>query len=453
MGDAKIEVPNPKKTGGNPEIKYRVNDRPPFFLSIALAIQHILAAFAGIVAVPLVVNNALGLSLEDNTFIVSTTLFVAGLATVIQAVGIGPVGNRLPMVMGTDFTFVGPGIAVGSAFGLPGYFGATFFGSFIEIVLSRFIKPLQKFFPPLITGIVISSIGLTMIPISIDWIGGYNPETYGSLQDLLLAGIVMAVILILNQRGKGFLSSGAILIGIVVGYVVAFFMGRLDLKPVSTASWLMLPNPLRYGLAFTLSGFLAFLPAYIVTTVETIGGGVLVLKACDEEVDGDKLASGVLADGVGSLLAGIFQCGPNTSFSQNIGIIPLTGVASRFVVALAGVILMITGVFPKIGALVAIMPSPVLGGAGVLMFGMIAVGGISNFKEVEFNRRNSIILAMSLGLGLGIAFRPNLLSHLPEQLRVIFGSGMTTATLTAIFLNIVLPESKTKGDKGAALPE
>ena len=262
MGDAKIEVPNPKKTGGNPEIKYRVNDRPPFFLSIALAIQHILAAFAGIVAVPLVVNNAIGLSLEDNTFIVSTTLFVAGLATVIQAVGIGPVGNRLPMVMGTDFTFVGPGIAVGSAFGLPGYFGATFFGSFIEIVLSRFIKPLQKFFPPLITGIVISSIGLTMIPISIDWIGGYNPETYGSLQDLLLAGIVMAVILILNQRGKGFLSSGAILIGIVVGYVVAFFMGRLDLNPVSTASWLMLPNPLRYGLAFTLSGFLAFLPAY-----------------------------------------------------------------------------------------------------------------------------------------------------------------------------------------------
>lgn len=451
MGDAKKELPNPKKTGGNPEIKYRVNDRPPFFLSIALAIQHILAAFAGIVAVPLVVNKALGLSLEDNTFIVSTTLFVAGLATVIQAVGIGPVGNRLPMVMGTDFTFVGPGIAVGSAFGLPGYFGATFFGSFIEIVLSRFIKPLQKFFPPLITGIVISSIGLTMIPISIDWIGGYNPETYGSLQDLLLAGIVMAVILILNQRGKGFLSSGAILIGIVVGYVVAFFMGRLDLNPVSTASWLMLPNPLRYGLAFTLSGFLAFLPAYIVTTVETIGGGVLVLKACDEEVDGDKLASGVLADGVGSLLAGFFQCGPNTSFSQNIGIIPLTGVASRFVVALAGVILMITGVFPKIGALVAIMPSPVLGGAGVLMFGMIAVGGISNFKEVEFNRRNSIILAMSLGLGLGIAFRPNLLSHLPEQLRVIFGSGMTTATLTAIFLNIVLPESKTK--KEAALPE
>lgn len=451
MGDAKRELPISQKTGGNPEIKYRVNDRPPFFLSIALAIQHILAAFAGIVAVPLVVNNAIGLSLEDNTFIVSTTLFVAGLATVIQAVGIGPVGNRLPMVMGTDFTFVGPGIAVGSAFGLLGYFGATFFGSFIEIVLSRFIKPLQKFFPPLITGIVISSIGLTMIPISIDWIGGYDPASYGSLQDLLLAGIVMAVILILNQKGKGFLSSGAILIGIVVGYVVAFFMGRLDLNPVSSASWLMLPNPLRYGLAFTLSGFLAFLPAYIVTTVETIGGGVLVLKACDEEVDGDKLASGVLADGVGSLLAGIFQCGPNTSFSQNIGIIPLTGVASRFVVALAGVILMITGVFPKIGALVAIMPSPVLGGAGVLMFGMIAVGGISNFKEVEFNRRNSIILAMSLGLGLGIAFRPNLLSHLPEQLRVIFGSGMTTATLTAIFLNIVLPESKTK--KEAALPE
>lgn len=442
MDDTRKELSNPVKTGGNPEIKYRVNDRPPFFLAVALAIQHILAAFAGIVAVPLIVGNALGLSLEENTYIVSATLFVAGLATVIQSVGIGPVGNRMPMVMGTDFTFVGPGIAVGSAFGLPGYFGATFFGSFIEIVLSRFIKPLQRFFPPLVTGIVISSIGLTMIPVAIDWIGGYDPASYGSLKNLLLAGIVMTVILVLNQKGKGFLASGAILIGIIVGYIVAFFMGMLDLSPISAASWVTFPKPLRYGLTFTLSGFISFFPAYLVTTVETVGGGVLILKACDEEVEGEKLASGVLADGVGSLLAGIFSAGPNTSFSQNIGIIPLTGVASRYVVTLAGVILMVTGIFPKVGALVSVMPSPVLGGAGVLMFGMIAVGGIQNFRDVEFDRRNSIILALSLGLGLGIAFRPDLISRFPSQLQIVFHSGMTTATLTAIFLNIVLPESK-----------
>lgn len=448
MNDDKQDLGIETTTAGGDLIKYKVNDMPPPLLALGLAIQHILAAFAGIVAVPLLVGNALGLTLEENTYIVSATLFVAGLATVIQSAGIGPIGNRMPMVMGTDFTFVGPGIAVGQAFGLPGYFGATFLGSFIEIVLSRFIKPLQKFFPPLVSGVVICSIGSTMIPIAFDWVGGYDPAAYGNFENLFLAGITMVTIIILNQKGKGFFSSGAILLGIVVGYFVAFCMGMLDLSPITDAGWLTFPEPFHFGIKFTLVGFLSFFPAYIVTTIETVGGGVLVMKACGEDVDGDKLAGGVLGDGVGSLLAGIFNAGPNTSFSQNIGIIPLTGVASRWVVALTGVILMIMGVFPKIGALVSIMPSPVLGGAGILMFGMIVAGGIQNFREVDFTRRNSLILAMSLALGLGVTFRPDILSRFPEQLQIVFHSGMTTATLTALFLNIILPE--TKGPEQAA---
>lgn len=421
----------------NSTIKYRMEDKPPIGLSIALAFQHILAAFAGIVAVPLVVGTAVGLSMEQTTYIISMSLFVAGIATVIQAVGIGPIGGRMPMIMGTDFTFVGPGIAVASTLGLPGYFGATFLGSFVEVILSRFIKPLQKFFPPVVTGTVITSIGLTMIPVAMDWIGGYG--VYGEGRNLILAAIVMIAILVLNQFGNGFISSAAILIGIVIGYVVAGFMGMLDFSAVSQAKWLAFPTPLKMGIAFNFTALLSFIPAYLVTTVETVGGGILILNACEEEIDGERIAGGVMGDGVGSMIAGIFGAGPNTSFSQNIGIIPLTGVASRFVVAIAGVILMIIGIFPKLAALVNIMPSPVLGGAGVIMFGMIAVGGFKNFQQVNFNKRNSLVLAISMGLGLGVAFRPEILSQLPQQVQIIFSSGMTTATLTAILLNIILP--------------
>lgn len=414
-----------------------MDDKPPLALSIALAIQHILAAFTGIVAVPLIVGNALGLTAEQNTYIISMTLFVSGIATIIQAVGIGPVGGKIPMVMGTDFTFVGPGIAVASKLGLPGYFGATFFGSFIEIILSRFIKKLRNIFPPIVTGTVIVSIGLTMIPVAIDWIGGYGE--YGILKNLFLAATVMIVIILLNQFGKGFFRSAAVLIGIIVGYILAAFMNMIDFSSVFEAGYFVMPQPLKYGLKFDLPALLAFVPAYLVTTVETIGGGLLIFKACDEKYSFKKLSGSVLGDGVGSLLAGIFGVGPNTSFSQNIGIIPLTGVASRYVVAVAGGILMLMGVFPKLAALVNIMPSPVLGGAGVIMFGMIAVGGIKNFQEVDFNKRNSLILAISLGLGLGVAVKPEILSHLPETVQIIFRSGMTTATIFAIALNLILP--------------
>ncbi|MDO5717675.1 MAG: nucleobase:cation symporter-2 family protein [Tissierellia bacterium] len=406
-------------------------------LSIALAIQHILAAFAGIVAVPLIVGTAIGLSPEQNTYIISMTLFVSGIATLIQSIGFGPVGGKIPMVMGTDFTFVGPAIAVASTLGLPGYFGATFFGSFIEIILSKFIKKLRNIFPPIVTGTVIVSIGLTMIPVAIDWIGGY--EEYGVLKNLFLALIVMVTIVILNQFGKGFLSSAAILIGIVIGYIVAAMMNMVDFSSVMQAKLFVMPTPLKFGIKFDLPALIAFAPAYLVTTIETVGGGLLIFKACDEEFSSEKLAGSVMGDGIGSMIAGIFGSGPNTSFSQNIGIIPLTGVASRFVVAIAGGILMLMGLFPKLAALVNIMPSPVLGGAGIIMFGMIAVGGIKNFQEVNFNKRNSLILAISLGLGLGVAFRPEILSHLPENIQIIFRSGMTTATITAILLNLILP--------------
>ena len=431
----------PVKKTGTSSLRYKINDKPSLGVAIPLAIQHIVAAFSGIVAVPLVVGGALGLPIDDMSFLVNAALFMAGLATIIQAYGIGPVGSRLPCIMGTDFTFVGPSIAVGSAFGLQGMFGASMIAAFVEVILSRFIKPLLKIFPPVVTGTVVTLIGLTILPVSVDWAaGGFGSPTYGSLQNLLLAGIVMVIIIVLNQWGKGFISSASILIGIICGYIISIPMGLLDLSAVNNASWAAIPMPFKYGIKFSLPAIIAFIPAYLVTTVETVGDLMAVAEASEHEITSDELAGGLMADGVGSFFAGIFNAGPNTSFSQNVGIIPITGVASRFVVIIAGIILMLAGIFPKLGALVAIMPNPVLGGAGIIMFGTIAVGGIKILKEVELTRRNMLVIAVSLGLGLAVAFRPAILEHFPQAIKTILESGITTGTFAALILNTLLPK-------------
>ncbi|MTI67274.1 MAG: purine permease [Firmicutes bacterium] len=423
------------------EIEYEINDKPPLRIAIPLAIQHLVAAFSGIVAVPLVVGGVLGLDVEKMTFLVNATLFMAGVATVIQSYGFGPVGARLPCVMGTDFTFVGPSIAVGSSLGLPGIFGATMIGAFTEVILSRFIKPLMKIFPPVVTGTVVSLIGLTLIPVSIDWAaGGVGAESYGSLRNLFLAGAVMIIIIVLNQWGNGFFSAGSILIGIICGYIISIPMGLLNTSAITDASWASFPTPFKYGIKFDLPAILCFIPAYLVTTVESVGDLMAVGEASNHDMESKDLSRGLLADGVGSFFAGIFNAGPNTSFSQNVGVIPLTGVASRFVVALSGVILILTGLFPKLGALVSIMPNPVLGGAGIMMFGMIAVGGIKILKQVNFTRRNSLVVAIALGLGLAVVVRPDILKNFPEWARTIFESGITTGTVAALILNLVLPK-------------
>ncbi len=427
------------------ELIYGIDDKPPLKLAIPLAIQNIMAAFSGIIAVPLVVGQAIGMSVDEMAFMVSATLFISGLATFIQSRGVGPIGSRLPCIMGTDFTFVGPGIAVANSFGLPGYFAATTVGAILEIILSRFIKPLRKYFPPVVTGVVVSLIGLTMIPVAVDWAAGGagNPE-YGNPKFILLAFAVMAIIILLNQRGKGFLSSGAILIGIICGYIISIPMGLLDVTAVKEAGWFSLPRPLRYGMEFHLSAILAFLPAYIVTAIETMGDLISVANASEHDITGEELSRGILSDGVGSFIAGIFGAGPHTSFSQNVGIIPITGVASRFVTIIAGIILMLAGIFPKIGALVSIMPSPVLGGAGIMMFGMIAVGGFKLLQEVDLNKRNSLLVAISMGLGLAVVYRPEVLSNFHPNIQTIFHSGVTTGTIAAIILNLILPGRETE---------
>ena len=420
---------------------YGVEDRPPKGLAILLALQHILAAFAGIIAVPLVVASALGLPVEQTSALVSAAIFVAGLATILQSKGLGPIGARVSGMMGTDFTFANPAISVGSQFGLAGVVGATIAGSFVEIILSRFIKPLMRFFPPLITGTVVTLIGITLLPVSMDWAaGGVGSNDYGSVENVSIAFVVMLFTLFLNHYGKGMLKTASVFFGMVFGYVLCVFLGKVDLSAVSDAAWAALPNVFGFGVRFELSAILAFIPAYVVSLIGTVGIMMAIGEASGQKMTSERAANGVLADGVGSLLAGIFGAGPNTAFSQNVGLIALTKVASRQVMILAGIILALLGVFPKISALISIMPQPVLGGVGVIMFGLVAAQGVKTLATVKMGDRELLIISLAFALGIGVTVRPELLSNLPQALQMIFSSGISTGTIVALILNQVLKE-------------
>ncbi|MEG0051357.1 MAG: nucleobase:cation symporter-2 family protein [Terrisporobacter sp.] len=424
-------------------LKYEVNDNPNLGTKILLGLQHIFAAFGGIIVVPLVISSSLGFDAAMSTAVISASILAAGIATIIQARGVGRVGSRVACIMGTDFTFVSPSISVGSVLGLPGIIGATILGAFFEIILSYFIKPLMKLFPPIVTGTVVCLIGLTLIPVSMDWAaGGVGAADYGSLTNVSIAMLVMMITLLLNRYGKGILSSASILIGMVVGYLICIPLGKVDFSSVSQASLVSIPQIFQYGVTFDLKALIAFLPAYFVTTIETVGCLKAIGEVSNVDMDDDRVGSGVLADGVGSICGAAVGAFPNTSFSQNVGLIPLTKVASKHVAIMAGVLLIILGLFPKFAALINGIPQPVLGGVGIVMFGTVAAAGIKTLSSVEINDRNLLIIATSIGLGLGVTFRPDFLVNLPEELKMIFSSGISTGTIVALVLNIILRDNK-----------
>lgn len=423
------------------QMLYQIDDKPPLGVSIVLALQHILAAFAGIIAVPLVVAGALNLSVEETSMMVSASIFVAGVTTVLQSKGLGPIGSRVSGMMGTDFTFANPAISVGSRFGIAGIVGATIAGSLVEIVLSRFIKPLMTFFPPLITGTVVALIGITLLPVSMDWAaGGSGAKDYGSVENISIAFVIMVFTLLLNHYGKGLWSTASVFIGMIFGYILCIFLGKVDLSAVNDAAWFALPNVFHYGVTFDLSAILSFIPAYVVSLIGTVGIMMAIGEASNTKMSSNRAANGVLADGVGSLIAGVLGAGPNTAFSQNVGLITLTKVASRHVMILAGIILAVLGVFPKLSALISIMPQPVLGGVGVIMFGLVAAQGIKTLATVKIGDRELLIISVAFALGIGVTVRPELLVGLPTPIQMVLSSGISTGTLAALILNIVLKE-------------
>lgn len=433
---------------------YPVHAKLSFFQVFIFGLQHVLSMFVGIVTPPLVVAGALNLSVEDTAYLISMALFASGLGTLVQTHGIGPIGSRMLCVQGTSFTFVPVAIAAGQAGGLAMMFGLTALCAPIEVFISRSLSSLRKWFPPVVTGTVVTLIGCSLIGIGMtDLAGGYGAKDLGAPINLGLGlGVLLIILWLGSWRGGGFasISIGA---GLVFGYLAAFGLGMVDLSAVAEAPAFRVPHPLKYGLNIDPILILPWCVAYLVSALETMGDLTATSKVSREPVDGpvfrERIEAGIAADGVGSLLAGAMGSLPTTSFSQNNGVIKLTGVASRSVGYGVGTILIALALFPKLGAVLSLMPKPVLGGATVLMFATVAVAGISIATGEHLTPRKEKILAVSLALGLGVAMVPEATLQLAavdnpflRSFGVLAQSGLAIGTLTAVALNRMLPEEK-----------
>lgn len=423
-------------------VVYDIDDRPPLREAVPLAFQHLVAMLLGNITPPLLVAGALGLAFGDTAFLLQMVFVMAGVATLVQAYPIGPVGGRIPVIMGTSVAFVSGCIVVGRAYGLAGVFGACFAAAAVEVILGFSIGRLRWLFPPLVNGIVVMLIGLTLIPVGMDYAaGGVAAPDYGSLTNLAIAGFVFAVTLALNRFARGFLSYASMLIGVLAGYGLAAALDRVDLTGVGAAAWLAVPKPLSFGIAFHLDAIVLIAFIYVISAMETLGDISGTLAAVRRDPTQRELRGGLVADGVMSGLAALFSALPNTSYSQNVGLVNFTGVVSRHVTGIAGIILIALGVIPKVGAVLATTPAAVIGGGGLIMFAMIFASGVTIIhRGAPFTQRNMVILAVALGLGLGVELRPNALQHLPDTLRTFLGSGLITGGLAALTLNALLPE-------------
>ncbi len=439
-------------------LQFQVEDHPPAITTFLLALQHMLAALGGIIAVPLVIGAVLKLPPEQVVALVNAALLGSGIVTFIQCKGVGPLGIRLPCVMGTSFAFVGAGISVGLEHGVPGILGSSLAASLVMIVGSFFMPQIRKLFPHTVTAVVVTMIGLSLVPVAVDWAaGGKAPGAdYGAPLNLGIAAFVLVSVIVLVQFGKGIFSAAAVVIGMFIGYLACLMLGMIDFGAVQNAAIFALPQPLHYGMTFPVSGIVAMAIAYMVTMVETTGTFMALGSATETKITGTRLKRGVLCDGVGSALAALLSSPPVSTFAQNVGVISLTGVASRHVVALTGVLLVLAGLFPVLGAVVVTIPQPVLGGAGLMMFAMIIAAGMQMLGKVEHNKRTGVIIAVSIGCGLAVTVRPELLARLPAFVQEIVGSGITVGALSAVLLNLILPErpvEATDDDDMAEVPQ
>jgi xanthine permease XanP len=438
------------------DLLYGLNDRPPLRETLFVALQHVLAVFVGIVTPPLIVAGALKLPPADTAYLVSMSLFVSGAATILQTSRIGPIGSGLLSIQGTSFTFIAPIIASAGALmahgaearqALAAVFGVCCAGAFVVIAASRFIRLASTVITPIVTGTVVTLIGLTLLQVAAVNVGGgfgaRADHTFGSLQNLGLAALVIAVILVFNNSRSRQLRLLSIVIGLAAGYIGGLLLGRVDLAPLRGASLLTLPIPFRYGIGFDAGAFVPFALMYIITVMESIGDLTATSALSAQPITGpvyfQRLQGGLLADGINSAIGACLNSFPSTTFAQNNGVIQLTGVGSRYVGVFIGAILIVLGLVPAVGVLVQGLPPSALGGATLIMFGMVAASGIRILARVPMNRRNSIILAISIGLGLGVTFVPDMLDALPSLLKSTLSSGIAIGGLSALLLNIVLP--------------
>lgn len=430
------------------DLIYKIEDKPSFKDAVFAAFQHLLAIFVAIITPPLIIAGALNLDLETTSFLVSMALFASGVSTFIQCRRVGPLGAGLLCVQGTSFSFIGPIISAGLAGGLPLIFGCTIAAAPVEMIVSRTFRYLKQIITPLVSGIVVLLIGLSLIKVGIISCGGGNAAmsdgTFGNWQNLSIAALVLVSVLFFNKSKNKYIRMSSIVLGLLVGYVLAYILGRVDLSGMETTkiALLNIPVPFKYGLSLNLSSFIAIGLIYLITAIEATGDITANSMISGEPVEGDKyikrVSGGVLADGFNSLFAGVFNSFPNSIFAQNNGLIQLTGVASRRVGYYIAAMLIVLGLFPGIGLIFSLMPDPVLGGATLLMFGTVAAAGIRIIAAQDIDRKATMILAISLSLGLGVELMPDILRNISLDLRGIFSSGITTGGLAAIISNMLI---------------
>lgn len=450
--------PNATQKEMKGELIYGLNEKPPVKDAIFAAVQHLLAIFVAIITPPLIIASALKFDQETTAFMISMSLFASGISTFIQCKRLGPIGCGLLCIQGTSFSFIGPIIAAGATGGLSMIFGAVIAGSFVEMAISRVLRFTRKIITPLVSGIVVTLIGLSLIKVGITACGGgfaaMEAGNFGNMQALGLATLVLVSILIFNRSSNRYLRMSSIVIGLVIGYAAAFVLGIIDFNSVKDYGGLNVPIPFKYGVTFDMSSIIALGIVYLITAIEAYGDVTANSLISGEPISGPKFmqraSGGILADGFNSMLAGCLNSFPNSIFAQNNGMIQLTGVASRYVGFYIAGFLIILGVFPVVGNIFSLIPDPVLGGATLLMFGTVAASGIRIIASQHLNRKAILVMAISFSIGLSVEMVPQILSQFPETIKNIFASGITAGGVAAILSNMLI---RIKEDKSFTEPE
>ncbi|WP_342323031.1 uracil-xanthine permease family protein [Kosakonia sp. BYX6] len=440
------------------ELIYRLEDRPPLPQTLFAALQHLLAMFVGVITPALLICQALGLPAQDTQHIISMSLFASGVASIIQIKAWGPVGSGLLSIQGTSFNFVAPLIMGGTALKTGGadvptmmaaLFGTLMLASCTEMVISRILPLARRIITPLVSGVVVMIIGLSLIQVGLTSVGGgfaaMGNHTFGAPKNLLLAGVVLGLIILLNRQRNPYLRIASLVIAMAAGYVLAMFMGMLPEYSAPTDNF-MVPTPLYYGLSIDWSLLPPLMLVFMITSLETIGDITATSDVSEQPVAGPlymkRLKGGVLANGLNSFVSAVFNTFPNSCFGQNNGVIQLTGVASRYIGFFIALMLIVLGLFPAVSAFVQQLPEPVLGGATLVMFGTIAASGVRIVSREPLNRRAILIIALSLAVGLGVSQQPQILQFAPDWLKNLLSSGIAAGGITAIVLNLIFPPEK-----------
>ena len=446
---------------GTPEQLRDPNYTPALHRAVPLGIQHVLAMFVSNVTPAIIIAGAAGFGFgsdagaqgfPDMTYLIQMSMLFAGVATLIQTIGFGPVGARLPIVQGTSFAFIPimiPLVAGKGVEALPALFGGVLIGGLFHAFIGTFIGKIRFALPPLVTGLVVPLIGLALVKVGIQYAAGgvpaINSPEYGSLLNWSAALVVILVTLGLKFYARGMLAVSAVVIGIIAGYIYALMVGMVTVDGIAT-SWsraavFQMPMPFKYGFEISIAAIVGFCMMAFVSAVETVGDVSGITKGgAGREATDKEIQGATYADGLGTAVAGVFGGFPNTSFSQNVGLIAMTGVMSRHVVTIGAIFLIVCGLIPKVGAVINTIPIEVLGGGVIVMFGMVVAAGISMLSDVKWNRRNMVIFAIALSIGLGLQLEPKAVHYLPDTLGILMTSGLLPAAVIAIVLNLILPE-------------